>query len=47
MVGVQVVYFSYTRNTPSSALRKTLHNMHLLAGRDDAAVNQIEVAFDG
>ncbi len=42
-VGVEVVYFPYSLSTSSSALRKTLHNIAVLAGHGHA-VNSIEAA---
>lgn len=44
-VGVEIFYFPYTLSTSSSALRKTLHNIDVLAGHGHAEVNQIEVAL--
>lgn len=41
-IGVKVVYFPYTRSTSSSALRKTLHSIDVLASRGNAAVPLIE-----
>jgi glycerol-3-phosphate cytidylyltransferase len=43
-LGVEVVYFPYTLSTSSSALRKTLRNIDVLAGRAHAAINRIEAA---
>lgn len=44
-VGVEIFYFPYTLSTSSSALRKTLHNIDVMAGQGHAAVNQIEAAL--
>jgi glycerol-3-phosphate cytidylyltransferase len=41
-VGVKVVYFPYTSSTSSSALRKTLHNIDVLAGRGQLPMNANE-----
>jgi glycerol-3-phosphate cytidylyltransferase len=43
-VGVEVVYLPYTLSTSSSALRKTLHDIDVLAGRGHAIVTSIEAA---
>lgn len=43
-VGVEIVYFPYTLSTSSSALRKTLHTIDMLANQSAAAVNLAEVA---
>lgn len=43
-VGVEIVYFPYTLSTSSSALRKTLHTIDMLASQSAAAVNLAEVA---
>jgi len=43
-VGVEVVYFPYTLSTSSSTLRKTLHNIDVLAARGNAAVAPTEIA---
>lgn len=44
-VGVEVVYFPYTLSTSSSALRRTLHNLDILAGHGNAATDQIAVSL--
>jgi glycerol-3-phosphate cytidylyltransferase len=38
-VGVEVVYFSYTKSTSSSVLRKALHNIEPLAENEMAAAH--------
>jgi glycerol-3-phosphate cytidylyltransferase len=43
-LGVDVVYFPYTLSTSSSALRKTLANIDVLAGRGKNATNPIGAA---
>jgi len=43
-LGVEVVYFPYTLSTSSSTLRKTLHNINVLAAHENAAATSVEVA---
>lgn len=43
-LGVEVVYFPYTLSTSSSALRKTLANIDVLAGQRPTPFNAIEIA---
>ncbi len=43
-LGVEVVYFPYTLSTSSRALRKTLANIDVLAGRGSIPMTPVEVA---
>ena len=43
-LGVEVVYFPYTQATPSSALRRTLQNIDVMANRAFAAGPTLQLA---
>ena len=42
-LGVEIAYFPYTLSTSSSALRKTLHNIDVLAGSGWSPANSVEM----
>jgi len=46
-LGIEVVYFPYTLSTSSSALRRMLHNIDVLAAHENAAATSIEARACG